>query len=1019
MQFRDPEKKGRKPKALLLLVFFFLLMSVSYAQVRTITGTVSASDTKETLPGTSVLIKGTTTGTVSDINGRYAIKVSQSPAALLFSYVGYQSQEVPVGDKLEIDIELQVQKTSLDEVVVIGYGTVRKSDLSGSVGSVKSEDITKITALNPVQSLQGKVAGVQVTSTSGDPGESPVVRIRGVGTFNNSNPIYVVDGIIMDNISFLNSADITSMEVLKDASATAIYGSRGANGVIMVTTKQGKIGQEKTAFSFTGEIGMQNLAKKINLLNGHDFAMISNEIKPGSFNNLDAVPNTDWQKLVFRTAPIYNFQLSASGATKSMQYYISGGYFKQEGIIEKSKYERITLQLNNTYLLSPYVKLGNTITLSPYAQRVAPNVTYAVYRANPTMSPYYADGSFAAVPGVGNPLADLAYSNNYNKGIRAVGNLYTEISILKSFTVRSSFGIDAAYNKSENFTPAFTVYNEDGTISQQQQLLSRLSKGNNDNLTWLWENTLSYQKEIKKHSINAVFGYTMQNTSSTAMGMLGSNILRDDPNFWYISPINIYDPSNGVNNLDPRVLYDNVDINLSYSMISYLFRVNYVFNKRYILTATFRSDGSSKFSANNRYANFPSFAAAWNVSQENFMKDVKFMSKLKLRGSWGKLGNDKIAYDRRYAQVQSNIITIFGTNGSSNSGASFGVNGNPDLKWEVTTQTDIGLEIGMFNDRLTGEFDYYHKKTDDILIDLSTPGYYGNGPYAKVTYNAASVLNRGFEFNLGWRDKVGKIKYNISVNGTTIHNEVLKIGGNSGVDSVLVGGYLANGLPVTRSKVGLPIGAFYGYKTDGIFQSQAELDAYPHDAQAGVGDLRFVDVNGDGKIDNRDRTYIGSPIPDFIFGCNFGLEFKGLDFSFNIQGQTGNKIFNAKNFIRPDKYNFEANVLNRWTGPGTSTTEPRASFGGYNYNLSDYFIQDGSFIRLRNIILGYTLPTAWSKKITMQTIRVYVKADNLYTLTKYTGYTPEIGGINPISNGIDTGIYPITAVFSVGVNLNF
>ncbi len=1017
MQFRDPGKKGRKPKALLLLVFFLLLMSVSYAQERTITGTVSASDTKETLPGTSVVIKGTTTGSVSDINGKYAIKVSQVPAILIFSYVGYQSREIPVGDKLEINIELQVRKTALDEVVVIGYGTVRKSDLSGSVGSVKSEDITKITALNPVQSLQGKVAGVQVTSTSGDPGESPVVRIRGVGTFNNSNPIYVVDGIIMDNISFLNSADITSMEVLKDASATAIYGSRGANGVIMVTTKQGKIGQEKTAFSFTGEIGMQNLAKKINLLNGHDFAMISNEIKPGSFNNLDAVPNTDWQKLVFRTAPIYNFQLSASGATKSMQYYISGGYFKQEGIIEKSKYERITLQLNNTYLLSPYVKLGNTITLSPYAQRVAPNVTYAVYRANPTLSPYYADGSFAAVPGVGNPLADLAYSNNYNKGIRAVGNLYTEISILKSFTVRSSFGIDAAYNKSENFTPAFTVYNSDGTISQQQNLLSTLSKGNNDNLTWLWENTLTYQKEIKKHSVNAVFGYTMQNTSSTAMGMLGSNILRDDPNFWYILPNNIYDPANNVNNINS--IYDRVDINLNYSMISYLFRVNYVFNKRYILTATFRSDGSSKFSVNNRYANFPSFAAAWNVSQENFMKNVKFISKLKLRGSWGKLGNDKIPYDRRYAQVQSNIITIFGTNGSPNSGASYGLNGNPDLKWEVTTQTDIGLETGLFNDRLTAEFDYYHKKTDDILIDLSTPGYYGNGPNQKVTYNAASVLNRGFEFNLGWRDKVGKIKYNISVNGTTIHNEVLKIGGNSGVDSVLVGGYLANGLPVTRSKVGLPIGAFYGYKTDGIFQSQAELDAYPHDAQAGVGDLRFVDVNGDGKIDNRDRTYIGSPIPDFIFGCNFGLEFKGLDFSFNIQGQTGNKIFNAKNFIRPDKYNFEANVLNRWTGPGTSTTEPRASFGGYNYNLSDYFIQDGSFIRLRNIILGYTLPTAWSKKITMQTIRVYIKADNLYTLTKYTGYTPEIGGINPISNGIDTGIYPITAVFSVGVNLNF
>jgi TonB-linked SusC/RagA family outer membrane protein len=1017
MQVRDPRKKGRKPKVLLLLVFFLLLMSVSYAQVRTITGIVSASDTKETLPGTSVLIKGTTIGSISDINGRYVIKVSQSPAVLIFSYVGYQSQEVSVGDKLEIDIELQVQKTALDEVVVIGYGTVRKSDLSGAVGSVKSDDITKITALNPVQSLQGKVAGVQVTSTSGDPGESPVVRIRGVGTFNNSSPIYVVDGIIMDNISFLNSADITSMEVLKDASATAIYGSRGANGVIMVTTKQGKIGQKKTAFSFTGEIGMQNLAKKIKLLNGHDFAMISNEIKPGSFNNIDAVTNTDWQKLIFRVAPIYNFQLSASGASKTMQYYISGGYFKQEGIIEKSKYERITLQLNNTYLLSPFVKLGNTITLSPYKQRVAPNATYAAYRANPTLNPYYADGTFAAVPGVGNPLADLAYSNNYNKGIKGVGSLYAEISFLKSFTVKSSFGIDAAYNKSENFTPAFTVYNSDGTISQQQNLLSTLSKGNNDNLTWLWENTLTYQKEIKKHSVNAVFGYTMQNTSSTAMGMLGSNILRDDPNFWYILPNNIYDPANNVNNINS--IYDRVDINLNYSMISYLFRVNYVFNKRYILTATFRSDGSSKFSTNNRYANFPSFAAAWNVSQENFMKNVKFISKLKLRGSWGKLGNDKIPYDRRYAQVQSNIITIFGTNGSPNSGASYGLNGNPDLKWEVTTQTDIGLETGLFNDRLTAEFDYYNKKTDDILIDLSTPGYYGNGPNQKVTYNAASVLNRGFEFTLGWRDQVGKVKYNISINGTTIHNEVLKIGGSSGVDSVLIGGYLANGLPVTRSKVGLPIGAFYGYKTDGIFQSQAELNAYPHDAQAGIGDLRFVDVNGDGKIDGNDRTYIGSPIPDFIFGCNLGLEFKGLDFSFNIQGQTGNKIFNAKNVVRPDKYNFEAGVLNRWTGPGTSTTEPRASFGGYNYNLSDHFIQDGSFIRLRNIILGYTLPVAWSKKITMQTIRVYVKADNLYTLTKYTGYTPEIGGGDPISNGIDTGIYPITAVFSFGVNLNF
>jgi len=1000
-----------------LIFLFFGAILASHAQVRTITGTVTASDTKESLPGATILVKGTTTGSVTDIDGRYTIKVPNEKAVLVISYIGYTPQEVEIGKNSVVDVVLVMKKTTLDEVVVIGYGTVRKSDLSGSVGSVKSEDITKITALNPVQSLQGIVAGVQVTSSSGTPGESPIVRIRGVGTFNSSDPIYVVDGIIMDNIAYLNCGDITSMEVLKDASSTAMYGSRGANGVIMVTTKQGKVGQEKTAYSFTGEVGMQNLAKKINLLNGHDFAMISNEINPGSYNNIDAVPSTDWQKLIFRTAPIYNFQLSASGATKKSQFYISGGYFKQEGIIEKSKYERITLQMNNTYQVSPFVKIGNTLTFSPYTQQIAPDVTYAAYRAKPTLVPYYSDGSFASVPGVGNPLANLAYSNNFNKGLKAVGNLYAEISFLKAFALKSGFGVDADYNKSENFTPAFTVYNSDGTISQQQNLLSTLSKGTSEDLTWLWENTLTFQKELGKHSINALAGYTMQNTSSSAMGLLGSNILRDNANFWYINPNNIYDPNNNVNNINS--FYDNVNISMNYSMISYLFRVNYVFNKRYILTATFRSDGSSKFSENNRFASFPSFAAAWNVSQENFMKNLKFINKLKVRASWGKLGNDKIPYNSRYAEVASNIITIFGGNGSPNSGASFGINGNPNLKWEVTTQTDIGLEAGLFNDRLTGEFDYYHKTTDDILILLSTPGYYGNGPDQKVWYNAASALNRGFEFTLTWRDKIGKLKYNVSVNGTTIHNEVLKIGGASGVDSVLVGGYLGNGIPVTRSKVGLPIGAFYGYQTNGIFQTQAELNAYPHMSQAGVGDLRFVDVNGDGIIDGRDRTYIGSPIPTFIFGCNVGFEFKGIDFSFNIQGQTGNKIFNAKQAVRPDPYNFESSVLNRWTGPGTSTTEPRASFGGYNYTPSDHFIQDGSFIRLRNIIVGYTLPANWSRKITMQSIRLYVKADNLYTLTRYTGYSPEIASGDVIGSGIDGGIYPITAVFSFGVNLNF
>ncbi len=1003
----------------IISVFFILIIFAGFAtgahaQTRTVKGTVTASDTKETLPGATILVKGTTTGAVSDIDGNYSIKISQPNAILVFSYMGYQSLEVTIGDKPVIDVVLQLQKTSLDEVVVIAYGTVKKSDLSGSVGTIKADDITKITALNPVQSLQGQVSGVQVSSVSGTPGENPMVRIRGTGTIWGASPIYVVDGVILDDISFINSSDIQSMEVLKDASATSMYGSRGANGVILVTTKRGKIGDEKTTFNFSGEVGIQKLGKKINLLNGHDFATIANEIKPGTYNNVDKVPNTDWQDLIFHTAPMYDVQLSASGSSKTTQYFISGSYFKQGGIIDKSHFERITLKFNNTYHLTKFLTFGNNINLAPYSQQMAPDVTYAAYRALPVLTPYYNDGTFASVEGVGNPLASLEYSNNYRKGIRGVGNIYAEVNFLKSFTVKSSFGVDASYDKAESFSPAYKVLNPDGSVSQQNNPLSDLSKSWSDDLTWLWENTLSYQHTFGKHFIDAVVGYTMQDSKSEYMNTEGKNLKRDDPDFWYIRPIYIYDPNQSVNTISS--FYNG--IGQYYSMISYLFRANYTFNQKYIATVTFRRDGSSKFNQNNQYSNFPSFALGWNISRENFMKSLKAISKLKIRTSWGQVGNDKIPYQGRFSTVDD-LIAVFGTTLVPVSASSYGVNGNSDLKWEVTTQFDAGLEVGVLDDRLTGEFDYYRRVTDDILIYLATPGHLGNGPGALVPFNAGSVLNRGFEFNVAWRDQVGKVKYNVSVIGSTLHNEMLSIGGTSGADTELLGGYLSNGQPVTRTIVGIPLGSFYGYQTDGIFQTQAELNAYPHLGEAGVGDLRFKDINGDGKLDGRDRTNIGSPIPTFILGLNLGLELYGIDFSVSIQGQTGNKIFNAKNAVRPDPYNFEESVMNRWTGPGTSTTEPKPSYGGYNYTPSDYFVQDGSFIRIRNVTLGYTMPESWSKKIAMQKLRLYVKADNLYTFAKYTGYSPEIGSNSVLSTGIDYGIYPITAVYSVGINLTF
>ncbi len=1008
---RSDHSKNNLITIVLLLLLIMGPVAQSYAQARPIGGQVTASDTKETLPGATILVKGTTKGTSTDIDGKFTLNVAAEDAVLVISFIGYETQEITIGSQSIFTIALEPSKVMLSELVVIGYGTVRKSDLTGSVGSVKAKELTKVTSLNPEQSLQGKVAGVQVTSTSGAPGATPSVRIRGVGTFNNSSPIYVVDGVILENISFLNTADIESMEILKDASATAIYGSRGANGVILITTKTGTIGEEKTNFSYSGEYSIQNLSKKIDLLDGKEFATIANEI-PGdpNYNNIDAVPNTDWQDLVFNPAPINNHQLSAWGSSKKTQYYIGIGYFNQKGIVDKSGYERITLKFNNTYNLTNHFKFGNNITISPYKQQNSPDVTFQAYRAWPTLEPYRADGSFAGVPGVGNPLASIEYNNSFNKGLRAVGNLFLEATFLDAFTAKSSFGIDAGYNKNENFSPAYTVLYYDGTESMQKHTKSSLSKGTSENLTWLWENTLNYNKIIGKHSINALAGYTMQNTTSEYMNASGENIIRDGEDFWYLQYNNLF--GSGINGN----FGNGVDINQYYSMLSYLFRANYTFDNKYILTATFRRDGSSKFAKENRYSNFPSFAAGWNVSEEDFMKSVSAINKLKVRASWGKIGNEKIAYSNRFSLTQ-NLMAVFGQGDIQYPAVSYAKSGNPDLVWETTTQTDIGIEIGLLNDRLTGEFDYYHRITDDILVDLSTPGFLGNGQGQKITYNAGKVLNSGLEANINWRDKIGELGYSVGLLASTIKNEVLSIGGNAGIDSLLYGGNVYG--YVTQSREGLPIGSFWGYKTDGIFQSQDELDAYPHTSDAQVGDLRRVDVNGDDIINGDDRTNLGSPIPKMIFGLNVELTYHSFDFSFSLQGQTGNKIFNGKEVVRPDAYNFEQHVMDRWTGPGTSNTEPRATFGGYNYIPSDKYVQDGSFMRLRSLVIGYSLPMALSEKIHMQQCRVYVKGNNIYTLTKFTGYTPEIGSNDVLSNGIDTGIYPITAIYSFGINLTF
>ena len=974
------------------------------AQDIKITGTVTDAQYGDPLIGVSVLVPGSSIGTVTDLDGRYSLTVRPTDKQLSFSYTGYTSLLVEINGRTEINVRLNEQTDLLREVVVVGYGTQKKSDLTGAVSSVRGADLTKIPSPSAEQALQGKVAGVQVSSASGAPGSVPVIRVRGVGTFNNASPIFVVDGVILDNISFLSAADIASMEVLKDASATAIYGSRGANGVIIITTKQGTQQGGKPGYAFSVEYGIQHLAKKIDLLSSREFGAYVNEITPGSYNNLDALPNTDWQDLIFRDAALGNYQFSVSGASDRQQYYVGVGLFHQEGIIEKSNFNRLTVKLNNTYKLSEKIRIGNNLTLAPFQQKNAPNVTYAAYRAQPVIKPFNADGSFAEVPGVGNPLADIAYTNNDNRGIRTVGNVYADLNLFKGLLFRSSFGIDLNFAEGRSFTPVFFV------SPQQQNEINDLSIYNNRNSNWLWENTLNYQFNAgEKHRFDLLAGYTMQQLRSLLFSVAAQNVISEQENLWYVNN----------NNINPNSVFHGVDANQNYSLASYLFRLNYTYNDKYLLTATFRRDGSSKFIEKNRWGNFPAFAAGWNIAREPFMEDQRLFNTLKLRASWGQIGNEKISYLDQYALILNGVNAVFGASETMTPGSTFGKNGNPNIRWETTTQTDVGLEIGLFESKITAELDYYHRLTDDILVELSTPGYTGNGQGVKVRYNAASVLNKGLEFNLAYNGRLGDLKYRIGALGSTISNTVQRVGGSSGVDSTLVGGFLGNGQTVTLSQAGLPIGAFYGFQTGGVFQNQAQLDGTPRLSIAEVGDLIFLDQNGDGVINNADRAFIGSPIPKFIFGFSGEMSYKQFDLSIDFQGQTGNKIYNGKEAVRPDLYNFEAHVINRWTGEGSGNEEPRATAGGYNWITSDRFVQDGSFLRLRSLTLGYALPERSLQRLRMSQARFYLRGTNLWTLTKFTGYSPEIGSGDVLSAGIDYGVYPITAIFTGGFNMSF
>jgi TonB-linked SusC/RagA family outer membrane protein len=991
-----------KKICLVSITLVFLSISIALAQTLKVSGRIVDSENGEGLAGATVLEEGTNNGTIADGDGYFNLAILNQNAELSISFIGYLTKVEKIGNRSLINFSLDLNIEELSEIVVIGYGSIRKSDLTGAVSSVKSEELVKIPASNPLQALQGKVAGVQVNNFSGEPGAAPTVRIRGVGTFNNNNPVYVVDGVILDDIGFINSNDIQSLEVLKDASATAIYGSRGANGVILITTKRGAKGQLTPIVTVSSEISMQSLQKKIELLDGNKFSEIVNILTPGTYNNLDALPSTDWQDVLFTKSPIQSYQVSVAGATNKSQYYFSVAYFKQDGIIPHSSFGRISIRVNNDYQISKRIKLGHNLSFVPTkSQSTNGGAPFNVYRAQPNIAPYTLLGAFSEVPGVGNVLADLEYTNSFSKGLQLVGNFFLEVALNKAFHFRTSYGPNISYTQDKGYTPAYYVSATQNNAIDDVRRRYAWSQG------WLFENTINFNKNWDKHRIDALVGFTTQDNSNEFISGSGQNLLRSNENFWYLTQNNLVASSisNGI--------YDD---NNYYSMVSYLGRVNYVYDNKYLFTATFRRDGSSKFLDANKWGSFPSLAVGWNLINESFMKSLSVFSNAKIRASWGIVGNEKIPYQEAYSTISDGTNAIFGPNEQQFVGQSFGKLGNPDLKWESTKTLDFGFEWGLLRDKLVGEIDYFRKNTYDILVALQVPGYYGNSG-GSVFYNAGEVRNKGWEMTTSWTDQIGDFQYKIQGNYTHLTNSTQKVSGTGGSDDALYAFF--NGYTVTKTTPGVPIGSFYGYQTAGIFQNIEQINNTPHLATTQPGDLIFVDSDGDGKINTADFVNLGSPIPTHMYGLSASASYMGLDLSVDFQGQGGNKIYNLKEIVRPALYNFEAHVANYWTGEGTTNIEPRPTAGGPNFSPSDRFIYKGDFIRLRNVALSYTLPAALSAKIGTPKTRIFVSATNVFTLSEFPGYSPEVANGGAIFNGIDTSVYPVATVYSGGINVTF
>lgn len=982
---------------LVLLIFFTTWIGAQHA----LKGVVRAAENNEALIGATIEEKGTTNGTITDIDGNYEINLSSGKATIIIKYVGYTDVEMNVDDKKVIDISLGESSILLDQVVVVGYGVQKKSDLTGAVSSLKGKELERVTTPNIEQALQGKIPGVYVAPSSGQPGAGAVIRIRGTGTLNNNNPLYVIDGMITEDASSVNPQDVESIEVLKDASSAAIYGSRGANGVILITTKNGKK-RKNAQLSLSSYYGVQEPIKYIALLNGSEFASAYNQLRGTQYYPDPSVfgEGTDWQREVLRSAPVSNIQFGANGASDNISYNFSANLFDQDGILKNTSFNRGAFRLNTEMKLKPWLTLGNNTSYSIVKEQLGPNVVTSAYRIPSVLSVYQEDGSFTDPTffglALGNPVAEQYYrSNKYKNGTQLLGNIFADIHILKNLKFRTNFGYSVDDKKEREIFPAYQV---SPSQLNKEDGLNTLREGNTN---WIWEQTLNYLQEWKDQTLGILIGYTAEQRKfeKSGAGRLSFPGISDE--LYYLNAGNDTTQTNFGEASDE-------------AMVSLLFRTNYSLKSKYLLTASLRVDQSSRFTPDNRTGYFPSASIGWNLGNEDFVQKLNTFDRLKVRLSYGILGNQ--ALTNRYptsAIINSGLNAVFGSGESVNQGATQLSISNPNLKWEVSNQTDIGFEAGFLNERLSLEMDWYRRYTYDIIANVPIPSFVGSQDNPFV--NTAAVLNSGIELGLNWR-QTGVFDYNIGANFSTVSNEVkaLAQGKNEIFDAFI------NGEPATRTAVGLPIGAFYGYQVAGIFQTAEEIATSPKFGSEKPGDIKYADTNKDGVLDAEDRVYLGSPIPKITYGFSLGAGYKGMDLNADFLGVHGNLVFNEKETSRFAVYNWEKHVADAWTVDNASTSEPRVANGGHNYRPSERFLQDGSFFRLRTLSLGYTLPTSLVSKVKVESFRIFVSGTNLWTRQTFTGYNPEFpDSRSPFKVGFDNGTYPIAKSIQVGLETKF